>query len=78
LSIDLHGPIQLQPGFFSDGAILAEAFDFENTSVGLKADLPQHGQVTQPFADGKVAGIVDGCLGAAETTELVDSMIAKN
>ena len=55
--------IQLPQGFFSDGAILAEAFDFENTSVGAKADLPQCGQVTQPFADGKVAGVVDGGFG---------------
>src|SRR5579859_6735222 len=64
LSIDLHGPIQLQHSFFSNSAILTETFDFENTSVGLKADLPQRWQVTQSFADGKVAGVVDGCLGA--------------
>jgi hypothetical protein len=51
----LHRPIQLQHRFFSHGTILAETFDFENTSVGLKADLPQSGQVTQPLADGNVA-----------------------
>jgi hypothetical protein len=43
LPIYLFGAIQLQHRFFSDGAVLAEAFDFENTSVGLKADLPQSG-----------------------------------
>ena len=60
----LHWAIQLQHRFFSHGAVLAEAFDFENTSVGLKADLPQSGQVTQSLADGKVACVVDGRFGA--------------
>jgi len=46
LPIYLHGPVQLQHRFFSDGAVLAETFDFENTSVGLKADLPQSGLTT--------------------------------
>ena len=46
LPIHLHGPVQLQHRFFSDGAVLAETFDFENTSVGLKADLPQSGLTT--------------------------------
>ena len=64
LPIHLHGLVQLQHRFFSHGAVLAERFDFENTSVGLKAHLPQSGQVTQPLADGKVACIVDGGLGA--------------
>src|SRR3982074_294326 len=50
--------------FFSHRAVVAETFDFEKTSVGLKADLPQSWQVTQPFADVKVAGIVDGRLRA--------------
>src|SRR5262245_52455163 len=64
LPIRLYRPIQLQQSFFSNSAILAETFDFENTSVGGKADLPQCGQVTQPFADGKVTGVVDGGFGA--------------
>ena len=50
--------------FLSHRAVVAETFDFEKTSVGLKADLPQSWQVTQPFAEVKVAGIVDGRLGA--------------
>ena len=49
--------------FFSHRAVMAEALDFEKTSVGLKADLPQCGQVTQPFADGEVARVVDRGLG---------------
>src|SRR5215472_18770558 len=44
---------------------MAEAFDFEKTSVGWKADLPQFGQVTQPFADGEVARIINGGFGAS-------------
>jgi hypothetical protein len=28
-------------GFFSYGTVVAETFDFEKTSVGLKADLPE-------------------------------------
>jgi hypothetical protein len=27
--------------FFSYGTVVAETFDFEKTSVGLKADLPE-------------------------------------
>ena len=42
---------------------MAETFDFEKTSVGLKADLPQSGQVTQPLAEVKVTRVVDGRLG---------------
>jgi hypothetical protein len=49
--------------FFSHRAVVAEAFDFEKTSVGLKADLPQSRQVTQPLADVKVACVVAGRLG---------------
>ena len=58
--IDFHGTIQLLQRVFSHGAIVAEAFDFEKTSVGLKADLPQSRQVTQPFADVEVTRVVDG------------------
>jgi hypothetical protein len=49
---------------FSHRAVVAETFDFEKTSVGLKADLPQRRQVTQPLADVEVAGVVDGRLRA--------------
>src|SRR5918996_2833854 len=49
--------------FFSHRAVMAEALDFEQTSVGLKADLPQCRQVTQPLADGKVTRVVDRGLG---------------
>jgi hypothetical protein len=45
--------------FFSHGTVMAETFDFEKTSVGLKAELPQGRQVTQPFAEVKVTGVVN-------------------
>ena len=41
LSVDFHGTIQPMHRFFSHRAVVAEAFDFEKTSVGGKADLPQ-------------------------------------
>src|SRR6516225_10484001 len=44
---------------------MAEAFDFEKTSVGWKADRPQLGQVTPPFTDGEVASIINGGFGAS-------------
>jgi hypothetical protein len=50
--------------FFSHGTVMAETFDFEKTSVGLKADPPQSGQVTQPFAEVKVTWVVNRGLGA--------------
>lgn len=46
LPMHLHGSIQPQQRFFSDGTVLAKSFDLENTSVGGKANLPQRGQVT--------------------------------
>ena len=51
-------------GFFSYGTVVAETFDFEKTSVGLKADLPESRKVTQPLAEVEVTGIVDGGFGA--------------
>jgi hypothetical protein len=33
--------------------------DFEQTSDGLKAEVPQTRKITQPLAAGEVAGIVD-------------------
>lgn len=58
----LHRLIQLQHRFFANGVVLAETFDFENTSVGSKADLPEGGQVT------KVTSVVDGVSVRAPTS----------
>ena len=41
LAVDFQGMVQLLQGFFSYGTVVAETFDFEKTSVGLKADLPE-------------------------------------
>jgi hypothetical protein len=43
---------------------VAERFDFEKTSIGLKADLPQPGQVPQPLAGVKITGVVHRGSGA--------------
>jgi hypothetical protein len=38
--------------------------DAQQAPVGGGADLPQRGQIGQPFADPEVAGVVDGGFGA--------------
>lgn len=38
---------------------MADPLDVAQTSSGLKVDLPQRGEVRQPFADGEVAWVVD-------------------
>src|SRR5918911_2172266 len=59
LAVDLDRTVQPVQRLFSHGAVLAETLDLEQTSVGLKADLPQCGQITQPFADGEVSRVVN-------------------
>lgn len=58
----------LLKGIFSQKAIVADLLDVQQTSVGLKTDEPQSGQVFQPFANVEVTGIVDGGFGAQSTT----------
>ena len=48
----------------ADGAIVTAVLDVQETSIGLKADLPQGRQMLQPFAQGEVTGVVDGGLSA--------------
>src|SRR5262249_38608374 len=60
LAFDRYGPDHLIQGVFANGAVVRDLLDIEQTSVGLKADLPQSGQVVKSFADTEVAGIVDG------------------
>ena len=50
-------------GVGADGGVVAETLDGQQPSVGVEADLPQCGQVTQSLADAEVATVVDGCLG---------------
>ena len=56
----LYGAIDFLKGFFGEDAIVADALHLEQSSVGLKADVPQSRQVAQVLADVKVVGIVDG------------------
>jgi hypothetical protein len=49
--------------FGAIGGIVAESLDAQQASVGREADLPQGGQVGQPFADDEVVRVVDGGLG---------------
>src|SRR6516162_6534571 len=67
--------MNLSEGGLSQTRVMAEAFDFEKTSVGLKADLPQVGQVTQPFADGEVARMVEGGFGASPREGLAGNFL---
>ena len=43
--------------------VVAESLDAQQAPVGGEADLPQGGQIGQPFADPEVGGVVDGGLG---------------
>jgi hypothetical protein len=47
--------------------VLANGFPLQQASVGTKANRPQGGQVFQGTADGEIAGVVDGGLGAQGT-----------
>ena len=52
------------------GGVVAESLDAEQALVGGEADLPQGGQIGQPFPDLKVAGVVDGGLGLLVETHI--------
>jgi hypothetical protein len=45
---------------FADKAVVADALDVEQTSVGCKADLAQFGKVLEASANTKVTRIIDG------------------
>ena len=75
MAVDLLGLMDLLKGGFSYTRVMAEAFDFEKTSVGWKADLPQPGQVTQPFTDGEVASIINGGFGAGPGEGLAGNLL---
>jgi hypothetical protein len=54
----------------SGGGVVADVFDVQQTPVGGEADLPQCGEVRQPFTQVEVAGVVDGGLGAQGAAQL--------
>ena len=56
--------LELLKHVLTDSAVVADGLDVEQTPVGLEADLPQRRQVVQPLADGEIAWVVDGGLGA--------------
>jgi hypothetical protein len=45
------------------GGVMAESLDAQQAPVGGEADLPQGGQVGQPFPDGEIVGVIDRGLG---------------
>src|ERR1700693_1682706 len=58
-------------GGFADEAVVTDALDVEQTSVGRKADLAQFREIFDASADGEVAGIVDGGFGSKRLSLLV-------
>ena len=64
LRCHLHWTIDFLKGFFGEDAIVVNALHLKHSSIGLKADAPERGQVAQVIADIKVIGVVDGGLGA--------------
>jgi hypothetical protein len=65
------GANHLSESVFADGAVVRDGLDAEQTSVGLKADRAQRGQVAQVLADPEIARIVDRRLGAQSPAFLV-------
>ena len=64
LVVDSDGLLQVLEGRFADEAVVTDALDVEQTSVGGKADLAQFGEIVDASADGEVAGVVDRGFGA--------------
>jgi hypothetical protein len=56
--------VQGGEGFRGADRVVAESLDAEQAPVGGNADLPQRGQIGQPFPDAEVVGIVDRGLGS--------------
>ncbi len=56
---------------FTQSAVVADRLDLEEASVGVKADLPQRGQVVEPLAQAEVARVVDGGFGTQGLAFLV-------
>ena len=64
LIIDDDGLLQILEDDFADEAVVTDALDVEQTSVGRKGDFAQLRQVFDASADGEVAGVIDGGFGS--------------
>ena len=71
LVVNESGPLYLVECIFSDGAVMADALDVWETSVGLEAYLPECGKVVQPSTDAEVVGVVDRRFSSQGTPFLV-------
>src|SRR4051812_37104343 len=64
LAINFDRPYNLMESILSDGTVVRDLLDVEQTSIGSNADLPQSGQVLQAFAEGEITRVVDSRFGA--------------
>ena len=71
LPIDMNGTNHLLKRIFADRAIVGNSLDVQQTPIGLKADLPQSGQIREQFADAEVPRVVDSGFGAQRAPFLV-------
>ena len=62
LPVDSRRPGDASERGFADRAVVTDPLDVQETSVGLKADFPQGGEVRQSSADLEVVRVVDGRL----------------
>jgi len=56
--VDHLGRRHLAERPLADRAVVGKPFNLEQTAVGVKADLPQGGEILEPLADTEVPGIV--------------------
>jgi hypothetical protein len=63
--------VKLVERVFTDGTIVADAFDVEETPVGLEADGSQGRKILDQPADAEVVSVVDGGFGAEGPSLLV-------
>src|SRR5215469_18756762 len=54
LTVTLNWAYDLLVGSLANEAVVSDGLDVEETSIGLKADLPQRGEVLESFADPEV------------------------
>jgi hypothetical protein len=72
-ALTIHGDRSLHvlERCFADEAVMADALDVEQTSVGRKADLAQFLKIFDASADREIAGVVDGRFSSKRLSLLV-------